>query len=168
MRMVKQSLYRRVRELDALEGSWNWNDLLKQERHDLKCEVEEIIFKEVRTLRMKSKFTWAKEGDANTKLFHSLMNARKSKNSITRLEMDDGSFVDREEDIVKVVTEFYCSLYKSAELEYRGIKGVDWSPLSVQIKDWLERPFEEELKRTVFESDGNKSQGSDEFTMVVF
>ena len=52
---------------------------------------------------MKTTFIWAKEGDANTKLFHSLMNARKVKNVITKLELEDGSFIDREEDVVREV-----------------------------------------------------------------
>ncbi|PON64188.1 hypothetical protein PanWU01x14_127100 [Parasponia andersonii] len=52
---------------------------------------------------MKSKFSWAKEGDADSKLFHRLMNARKSKNSITRIKLEDRSVVDREEEIVQAV-----------------------------------------------------------------
>ena len=52
----------------------------------VKGKLERFLMQEERAVRMKSKFTWAKEGDANTNLFHRLMNARKAKNVITRLE----------------------------------------------------------------------------------
>ena len=100
LRLHKQSLLRRIKELDVLESSRIWNNQLNQERFTVKSKLEKILLKEERALRMKSKFTWAKEGDANTKLFHCLMNARKAKNVITKLELKDGSFVDKEEDIV--------------------------------------------------------------------
>ncbi|PON32619.1 hypothetical protein PanWU01x14_359880 [Parasponia andersonii] len=114
-------------------------------------------------------FIWAKEGDVNTNLFHRLMNARKAKNSIIKLELEDGNFVDKEEDIVKEVTEFYQSLYKLAELDFRGFEGVDWKPISTGLKDWLERPFDEaEIRRVIFDCDGNKAPCLDGFTIAVF
>ena len=74
---------------------------------------------------MKSKFIWAKEGDANSKLFHSLVNARKSKNVITRLELEDGSLIDSEIDIFREITDFFKSLYKKEGSSFRGIDGID-------------------------------------------
>ena len=35
---------------------------------------------------MKSKFKWAREGDANIKLFHNLKNERRATNAIVKLE----------------------------------------------------------------------------------
>ena len=52
---------------------------------------------------MKSKFTWAKEGNANTKLFHNLMNRRKARNAITKLERTNGELLCGQEDIVDEV-----------------------------------------------------------------
>ena len=75
-----------------------------------RSNLEKILLEEERALRMKTKFTWAKEGDANTKLFHSLMNARKAKNVISKLELEDGSFIDREEEVVREVTGFFQRL----------------------------------------------------------
>ena len=46
---------------------------------------------------MKSKFIWAKEGDANTKLFHSLMNGRRAMNAILKLERTNGELITGEE-----------------------------------------------------------------------
>ena len=121
-RLKKQSLLRRIKELDALESS---NNQLKEERYVAKTIPKKTILEEDRALRMKSKFTWAREGDANTKLFHSLLNARKAKNVITKLELDDGSIVDSEDDIVREITSFFQKLYQTEGTRFRGIEGID-------------------------------------------
>ena len=55
------------------------------------------------------------------------------------------------------------------ELDYRGIEGVDWKPIPIHLMEWLERPFEEEeIRRAVFDCDGNKAPGSDGYTLAVF
>ena len=92
----------------------------------VKSILEQTTLEEERALRMKSKFTWAKEGDANSKLFHNLMNARKSKNVITRLELEDGSLIDSENDIIREITRFFKSLYETEGSSFRGIDGFDW------------------------------------------
>ncbi|PON65466.1 hypothetical protein TorRG33x02_270770 [Trema orientale] len=56
---------------------------------------------------------------------------------------------------MRVVIEFYQSLYKSAELEYSSIEGIDWQPIQGHLRDWLE-------------GHGNKAPGSDRFTLAVF
>lgn len=68
-----------------------------EERSELKRELSEVILKEDRAIKMKSKFTWAKGGDANTKLFHRFVNSRKARNSISRLETIDGRSIEGEE-----------------------------------------------------------------------
>ena len=168
-RLKKQSMLKRIKELDILEPSGSWNSQLKDERFLLKSNLEKFILDEERALRMKSKFIWAKEGDANSKLFHSLMNARKAKNSITKLESEDGRLVESEEDIVQEITSFFRNLYKTEELNFRGIDGIQWQPIPQFLAEWLERPFQEdEIKRAIHECDGNKAPGPDGFTLKLF
>ena len=168
-RFKKQSLLRRIKELDVLEYSGSWNNQLKEERFVVKAKLEKTILEEERALRMKSKFIWAKEGDANSKLFHSLMNARKSKNVITRLELEDGRLIDSEEDIVREITSFFKSLYTTEGLSFRGVDGIDWQPIPTHLAEWLDRPFEEdEIKRAIQECDENKASGPDGFSLELF
>ena len=123
----------------------------------VKTNLEKSILKEGRALRMKTKFTRAKEGDANTKLFHSLMNARKAKNVITKIELEDVRFVDQEDDIVHEIIGFFQRLYKMKGLSFRGIDGIEWQPIPPHLADWLEKPFKEEkIKREIFKCEGNK------------
>ena len=86
LRIKKKKLENRIKEIDNLEGSVEWNSSLEEERSKAKIDWYELIVRKERATRMKSKFIWAKEGDANTKLFHSLMNGRRAMNAISKLE----------------------------------------------------------------------------------
>ena len=56
MRLRKQSLLRRIKELDVLESSGSWDSYL-EERFTVKSKLERILTQEERALRMKSKLT---------------------------------------------------------------------------------------------------------------
>ncbi|RYF39610.1 MAG: hypothetical protein EOO38_23065 [Cytophagaceae bacterium] len=69
----------------------SWNDEARLQRIALKNRLNIILEEDERSTRLKSKMSWAKDGDGNSKLFHSLMSARKAKNGIWKIERDDGS-----------------------------------------------------------------------------
>ena len=97
------------------------------------------------------------------------MNARKAKNVIAKLELEDGRFIDIEEDVVQEVTGVFQGLYSSKNLCFRGIEGIDWKPIPLFLAEWLERPFEvEKVKKAIFEYDGNKAPSADGFTLEFF
>ena len=52
-----------------------------------------------------------KGGDANSRLSHCLLNARKSKNFISNIELDNGEVLTTEEDAVREVVHFFESLF---------------------------------------------------------
>lgn len=76
------------------------------------------------------KFQWVKERDAISKLFHRFLNASKSKNFISKLEKEDGSSVENEEDIVTEILSFYSKLYNEGKSCHVGFDGVEWSPIA--------------------------------------
>ena len=71
------------------------------------------------------------------------MNARKAKNAISKIKLEDRNIIDKEEDIVREITSFFQRLYKSESLCFRGIEGVEWQPIPRHLAVRLERPFEE-------------------------
>ena len=83
LRVEKMKLENRIKEIDNLEGSADWNLNLREERSKVKSDWFDLIIREEQAVKMKSKFKWAKEEDANIKLFHNLMNGRRAKNAIT-------------------------------------------------------------------------------------
>ena len=169
MRVKKKKFEKRIKELDILEGSAEWNLNLEEERSKAKSDWYELILKEERATMMKSKFTWAKKGDANTKLFHNLMNGRRATNAISKLERTNGEVLSGEENILEEILSFFSSLYSSSYPRFRGIDSIDWSPIIADDAADLVRPFEEEeVKKAVLDCEGNKSPGLDGFTLAFF
>lgn len=64
--------------------------------------------------------------------------------------------VKDEEDIIRKILTFYTKLYRKSS--YARVKRVEWSPILESLADWITRPFDEEdIRRTIFEGDGNKA-----------
>ena len=84
LRLIEATLQNRLKELDRLESSGNWSKDVRQEKVNLKKEFNGILVKKEIMVRQKLKIQWAKQGDANSSLFHRLLNARKSKNFISK------------------------------------------------------------------------------------
>ena len=106
VRVIEAGLNNRLLELDTLESSANWNEDLRRERAMVKKELNDIMVKKEIVTMQKLKVQWAKEGDANSGLFHRLLNARKSKNLISKIEMDNGEVLTREEDMFAKLSVF--------------------------------------------------------------
>jgi hypothetical protein len=59
--------------------------------------------------RLRSRISWLKEGDANSKLFHSFARYRKKKNSVSKLTVGN-QVLNAHNDIVAAVDQFYFDL----------------------------------------------------------
>ena len=58
------------------------------------------------------------------------------------------------------------NLYTSNDGPFRGFDGVEWSPISASLIEWLITPFEEsEVKQAVSECDGDKAPSPDGYTL---
>ena len=142
LRAAKKTLEKRIKEIDNLEGSAGWNLNLKEERFKAKSDWYELIIKKEQATMMKSKFTWAK-GNADSKLFHNLMNRIRAMNTITKLERANRELISGEEDITGEIISFFSRLYSSSQPPFKGIDGIDWSPIAEEEAIDLVRPFEE-------------------------
>ena len=95
----------------------------------MKADLREAVYLQDLALRMKSRSMWVKEGDANKKLFHSMLNARKAKNFVSKIELDNGDTVCWEENIVEEIVCFYEKHFSKEERTFRGFRGVNWDPI---------------------------------------
>ncbi|WVZ82071.1 LOW QUALITY PROTEIN: hypothetical protein U9M48_029378 [Paspalum notatum var. saurae] len=136
-------------------------------RSGLKRRVTALAVLERARKRQASRITNLKLGDANTKFFHSKINARKRKNCIQRLNKDD-NWATSHGDKEKLVKDHF-----SATLGVPGPRGFDlnWSALNLQRfeLDHLGDPFsEEELLEAIKQSPTDKALGPDGFTGAFF
>jgi hypothetical protein len=57
---------------------------------------------------------WMREGDRNTKYFHSFASERRRKNRITKLRTEDGGVVEEGEAMKEVATNYFLNLFSSS------------------------------------------------------
>jgi hypothetical protein len=118
--------------------------------------------------RQKSRATWLKEGDKNTKFFHSVANSNRRNNTIRQLYID-GELSSNQEAIKNQISKFYQSLYTEGTGYRPKLDGLDFTPIKPEEAAWLERPFEEDEITTVVRSmNGDKSPGPDGFPMAFY
>lgn len=106
----KQRLHTSLLKLDSIEEG-KLNGEIRRERYETKQQLEYIVFKEDVICRQKAKVHWAKEGDCNSKIFHQIVKGRLGKNTINRLEIDDGSIVEDEAAIENQILKFFQQFY---------------------------------------------------------
>lgn len=71
LRCLKRSIVKRIEESHRLEEVGVFSESQRLERKELSNRLEESRFKEEIAWSQKAKVKWFKEGDNNTKFFHS-------------------------------------------------------------------------------------------------
>jgi len=113
----------------------------------------------------KSRLLWLKEGDANSKFFHSIMASRRRANSIFSLSVD-GTTVEGVEGIRGLVFNHFSSHFRSVAAERPSIENLNFNMLNVGQCGELTNPFSaEEVKQAVWDCNSFKSPGPDGVNM---
>ena len=110
------------------------------------------------------KFYWLKEGDSNTRFFHATASTRKKKNEITGLITDKGDWVQTNEDIQRVVADYFHDLYSNSPCKYDEV--LDCVDIRVMRDEniALLLPFsKEEFKEAIMQTHPDKLLGPDGF-----
>jgi hypothetical protein len=113
--------------------------------------------------QLRSRIHWLKEGDANTRLFHSQARHRKRKNFIAKLQNGD-EVVTCHEDKAELLLNFYEGLIGTREQREQTI---DLEAVGIRQHDlhMLDSPIsEEEVWNTVKHLPADKAPGPDGFT----
>jgi len=67
--------------------------------------------------KTKSRILWLRAGDKNTRLFHAKTKQRRSYNRINAIMDNSGQIRSNEEEIHKVIVDYFEHLYKSDSIE---------------------------------------------------
>ncbi|KAK9934053.1 hypothetical protein M0R45_021214 [Rubus argutus] len=85
----------------------------RRERENLRIRLEELVFREEIYWSQRAKPKWAREGDSNTSFFHKIVNGRRKRNFIERIELSSGLVVEEEALIQEEIINFYKKLYSN-------------------------------------------------------
>jgi hypothetical protein len=106
-----------------------------------------------------SRSLWLKEGDANSKYFHSVLASRRRGNSISSIQAE-GVTIEGVSPIRQAVYSHFASHFKALDMERPGIDNLQFKQLSQLECSSLTKPFSEaEVKAAVWDCDSYKSPG---------
>lgn len=153
-----------VDQLNEIEKRAETADLEEEENDSRKRLSAEFwqCAKQIESLMFqKSRINWIKEGDANTRYFHAVVNFRRKSNSISGLQVND-SWVEDPVAVKEEVKLFFTQKFKSAGWVRPKLEGVPFRSLSDDSARCLESNFSaEEIKEAVWSCAGDKSPGPD-------
>jgi len=136
-----------VEEVDELRG-------ITHDIHSLSRVNTNISWQQSRLL-------WLKDGDANSKYFHSVLSSRRRRNAIVSL-MVNGSLVEGVHLIRNVIFSHFKDHFADPNLVRTGVDNLAFKKLSFVEGSSLIKPFsEEEVKADVWDCDNYKSPGPD-------
>lgn len=129
-------------------------------RKTLKQRILGLAAIEKSRARQKSRMTWLRNGDANTKFFHLMANNRKKKNHIATLLTDQGAAHTHQEKEQIIHDHFQRHLGSHMPISNRlNFSALGWEPKQLAH---LEAPFtEQEVLATIKQSPKEKAPGPD-------
>jgi hypothetical protein len=108
-----------------------------------------------------SRLLWLKDGDANSKYFHSVLSSRRRRNSIISL-LVDGNLVEGVQPIRNAVLSHFREHFAARNASRPGVGNLPFNCLSHADGSGLTKPFSEiEVKSAVWDCDSYKSPGPD-------
>jgi hypothetical protein len=106
-----------IKKLNArLEWLYSHNPHLHTyEIKHVTARLDELLLREEMLWRQRSRVTWLKEGDQNTKFFHRRATWRAKKNSIKILKTMDDQVIQNKEEILSYAKDYYSAFFTKDE-----------------------------------------------------
>lgn len=83
----------------------------RQALHNAMGRMDELLYREEMMWLQRSRISWLKDGDRNTRFFHEKARWRSRKNKISKLRKHDGSWCTSKAEMGKMATDFFSNLY---------------------------------------------------------
>ncbi|XP_049357764.1 uncharacterized protein LOC125822409 [Solanum verrucosum] len=131
--------------------------------HELNADYIRFLKLEESILKQNTQLQWFKEGDSNTKYFHSLIRGRMRRLFIHRILREDGEWIQGDEIIEKEARDHFQHIF-TREDKFINEEPLDCIPkmLNQEHNAMLTvMPTNEELKEVIFSMNPNSAAGPD-------
>ncbi|XP_020673734.1 uncharacterized protein LOC110093248 [Dendrobium catenatum] len=155
--LEKDRLKAEIINLQEEESIHGW--LTEEKLWLLKAKVKElnIILNNLNTWsKQRAKAKWIKDGDANTKFFHSFANSRRNVNWISQVKDSNGVMTEDPKEVEEVFKRFFQGEWKSRICSFAGWPK-SWTLLQDCDKELLIKDLDEaEIKEVIMNLGSNK------------
>lgn len=165
---IKKSIERCRRELEEMRMRGREDS--EPDVHRLKIFLQELLHREEIWWKQRSRITWLKEGDRNTRYFHLKASWRARKNLIKKLRRSDGMMCSKEEELGEIARSFFRDLYtKDESLNPGELLNMFEPKITDEMNGMLTKPFtDEEISDALFQIGPLKAPGPDGFPARFF
>ncbi|MFS8007526.1 putative RNA-directed DNA polymerase [Helianthus anomalus] len=153
-------------ELEELEIIKESRDLVEEEEWVLSENdriIKELEENKTKDLKQRSRVKWARDGDENSRFFHTIINCRRASNRIHGLYVN-GYWSSKPSIIKKNVFQFFRDKFKEDVVNRPFVRSDNIKKISDQESVFLVDKFStEELKEAVADCGGDRAPGPDGF-----
>jgi len=160
---TSKEIQQRLDELDLRDDDDGLDDLEREERKSLFAKLSVSKSKQEAILFQKARQSWIKQGDLNTKYFHSSVKWRRARNQLHGIFVNI-KWSDNKEEVKNKVSEFFEERFARKDVCQVILDKVDFNSISEVDNEMLVGEVsEEEVKAAIWGCDSSKSPGSDGF-----
>ncbi|KAL5546787.1 hypothetical protein UlMin_006474 [Ulmus minor] len=163
----KKTLQEKISCLSSLHDSGSWKTLKECEKN-----LNSLLDTEERYWRQRSRVSWLKNGDRNTKFFHKKAIARRKKNEILGLCDSNGCWQDDIGVVSEIIQSYFSNIFRSNCPTVDQINLItDSIPIRVspEMNNSLLKPFnEDEVNAAVFGMNPTKAPRFDGMPALFF
>ncbi|PNX58703.1 cysteine-rich receptor-like protein kinase, partial [Trifolium pratense] len=151
-------------KLSALDEKGEEDDLSEEdlvELHGVSYDIHSLSRLHASISWQQSRSLWLKEGDANSKYFHSVLASRRRRNALSVIQVD-GVTLEGVNPIRQAVFSHFESHFQAPNVDRPGVDDLQFKRLDPMEIGGLTKPFSEtEVKLAVWDCDSYKSPGPD-------
>jgi hypothetical protein len=159
------TLRERIEELSGQNLGTDCNEL-----DQLRKRMDEILYQEEMMWLQRSRISWLREGDQNTKFFHRKVAGRAKKNKIKLLKKEDGVITKDKKEMESLARSFFSDLYKAdPDVNPQAMLQLYEPTISPEMNEMLYKEFsEQEIGGVLFQMGPLKAPGLDGFPARFF
>ncbi|PWA83198.1 hypothetical protein CTI12_AA170930 [Artemisia annua] len=109
---VQRSIKSKQKSLQILQSRFDRSTCAEQ--RVLRDQIKELLTREELMWKQRSRVQWLREGDKNTRFFHTRASNRQRRNSILRLKGPDGRWVEEHDEVCNLVSSYFSELFTSS------------------------------------------------------
>ncbi|KAF7823297.1 ribonuclease H [Senna tora] len=157
----KRRLLNRINGIQAAIDR-KYNPFLERLGRELEKELETVLNQEEALWFQKARCQWIRDGDRNTRYYHTKTISHRRRNKILMLKDNSGNWTEDLEEIKKITVNFYKELFKEdsdpTNCPHPEFK---WPVIEDHVWDSINVPFSpDEIKIALFNIGSTKAPGS--------